>query len=243
MLPRSLPGEPAGSNRPVDVPAAGPLGGGPDNIEPNLENELERCARGMNLRLSFRREARDMFLTFATSREARWTGDFRDFNAAIRRMATLCSGGRIGVEEITEKLARLRSAWGSLHRRLADGGGPRGDLERVGTFSARSGRPNSIISTAYSSTRCSASARTRPPPRRPDGGCSRSLALERRRPTTPTASGSTSPDSASSGAIFVASEHVPVLGSGLDRRGTSGPITFVGRPAMNGFDTTIRRLR
>jgi transcriptional regulatory protein RtcR len=87
------------------------LGERPEDIEPNLEYELEQCARASNLRLTFTRQARAQFLSFAASADARWTNNFRDFNAAIRRMATLCSGGRIGTEEVTEEIARLRESW------------------------------------------------------------------------------------------------------------------------------------
>jgi transcriptional regulatory protein RtcR len=65
----------------------------------------------MNLRLSFSREARERFLEFATSRDALWAGNFREFNGAIRRMATLCKGGRIGVDQVAEEIERLRDAW------------------------------------------------------------------------------------------------------------------------------------
>jgi transcriptional regulatory protein RtcR len=90
-----------------------------EDIEPNLEYELEECARAMNQHLSFSREARERFLGFATSADARWTGNFRDLNAAVRRMATLCPGGRIGVDEVNEEIGRLRAGWGHAPR---DGG-------------------------------------------------------------------------------------------------------------------------
>jgi len=83
----------------------------PEDVEPNLEYELEHCARTMKLRVTFSREARERFVSFATSSEARWTGNFRDFNAAIRRMATLCSGGRIGSEDVSDEIARLQQGW------------------------------------------------------------------------------------------------------------------------------------
>jgi transcriptional regulatory protein RtcR len=83
----------------------------PEDVEPNLEYELEQCALAMNLRLSFSREARERFLEFATSRDALWAGNFREFNGAIRRMATLCKGGRIGVDQVAEEIERLRDAW------------------------------------------------------------------------------------------------------------------------------------
>lgn len=83
----------------------------PEDIEPNLSYELEQCSRAMNAQISFSREAREQFLAFATSSDALWAGNFRDFIAAIRRMATLCTGGRISVDDVTEEVERLRSAW------------------------------------------------------------------------------------------------------------------------------------
>jgi transcriptional regulatory protein RtcR len=80
----------------------------PEDIEPNLEFELEYRSRAMNKNLTFSREARAQFLTFATSPEATWPANFRDFSAAIRRMATLSAGGRIGTQEVSDEIARLR---------------------------------------------------------------------------------------------------------------------------------------
>jgi transcriptional regulatory protein RtcR len=91
----------------------------PEDIEPNLEYEVEQYARTANRVLSFSREARERFLSFATSAEAAWTGNFRDFNAAIRRMATLSTGGRIGVGEVTEEVERLRASWARARPREA----------------------------------------------------------------------------------------------------------------------------
>jgi transcriptional regulatory protein RtcR len=82
-----------------------------EDIEPNLDYELERLGRQMNLRLTFSREARDQFLAFASSPDAIWPGNFRDFGAAVRRMATLAPGGRIGVDQVEEELARLFAGW------------------------------------------------------------------------------------------------------------------------------------
>jgi transcriptional regulatory protein RtcR len=96
----------------------------PEDIEPNLEYELEQCARTMNLHLTFSREAREQFLSFSTAADAQWTGNFRDFHAAIRRMATLCSGGRIGVDEVTEEIGRLRDGWRRTPRHRNDASPP-----------------------------------------------------------------------------------------------------------------------
>jgi transcriptional regulatory protein RtcR len=82
-----------------------------EDIEPNLDFELERVGDARHQRLSMSREARERYLAFARSAEARWTGNFRDFGASLRRMATLCDGGRISVKEVDEELERLRTQW------------------------------------------------------------------------------------------------------------------------------------
>jgi transcriptional regulatory protein RtcR len=97
----------------------------PEDIPPNLEYELDRWAQSSGEAVTFNREARERFLAFASSREAAWLGNFRDFNAAVRRMATLASGGRITGEIVEEELGRLREAW---RRDGAQGGGLVDDL-------------------------------------------------------------------------------------------------------------------
>lgn len=83
----------------------------PEDIEPNLDYELAQWERRRGHRVSFNREARERFLEFATSSEARWSGNFRDFNAALTRMATLARGGRIDEALAKEEIERLREAW------------------------------------------------------------------------------------------------------------------------------------
>ncbi|MGK3999910.1 RNA repair transcriptional activator RtcR [Sorangium sp. So ce1024] len=90
-----------------------------EDIEPNLEYELEASARLLGVRITMSRDARARFLRFATSREALWPGNFRDFNAAVTRMATLAPGGRIGVDVVEEEIERLSEAW----RRVRAAGG------------------------------------------------------------------------------------------------------------------------
>lgn len=83
----------------------------PEDIEPNLQYELDRYAEKAGAHVTFNKEAREAFLRFATSGQARWSANFRDLNAAITRMATLAGGGRIRKEDVEEELARLRLAW------------------------------------------------------------------------------------------------------------------------------------
>jgi transcriptional regulatory protein RtcR len=83
-----------------------------EDVEPNLAYELDLAAKLLGVRVTMSREARERFLRFATSREAAWTGNFRDLNAAVTRMATLSPGGRITGPVVEEEVARLAALWG-----------------------------------------------------------------------------------------------------------------------------------
>jgi len=85
----------------------------PEDLSPNLDFELDRLGSSLNLRLTMTREAREEYLSFARSKSAAWRGNFRDFGASLRRMATLCDGGRIGSGDVASELVRLREQWGS----------------------------------------------------------------------------------------------------------------------------------
>jgi transcriptional regulatory protein RtcR len=61
-----------------------------------------------------RKEARKALLDFALGSSAKWTGNFRDLNAAVVRMATLAQGGRISVEIVEEEIGRLNATWTAL---------------------------------------------------------------------------------------------------------------------------------
>jgi transcriptional regulatory protein RtcR len=98
----------------------------PEDVEPNLDYELTECAQRTGRQVTLSREARQAFLRFATSPEARWPGNFRDFNAAVERMATFAAGGRITAEIVGEEIARLKEAWTE-----ATGTGPVTAIDRV----------------------------------------------------------------------------------------------------------------
>jgi transcriptional regulatory protein RtcR len=83
----------------------------PEDIGPNLLFELDQASKELGLRVTMNKEAQESFLRFATSPEARWSGNFRDLNAAVLRMSTLAPGGRITREGVDEELGRLRSKW------------------------------------------------------------------------------------------------------------------------------------
>ncbi|MCC7139001.1 MAG: sigma 54-interacting transcriptional regulator [Planctomycetes bacterium] len=88
-----------------------PLRERPEDVEPNLDFELEAASRTLERRVTMSREARAAFLAFATSARGVWAGNFRDLNAAVLRMATLASGGRVTEADVREEVARLEEAW------------------------------------------------------------------------------------------------------------------------------------
>ncbi|HVK58400.1 MAG TPA: RNA repair transcriptional activator RtcR [Candidatus Kapabacteria bacterium] len=88
-----------------------PLARRREDIEPNLDYELAQFSRASGRNFTFNKEARARFVTFAQSPEALWSGNFRDLNAAVKRMATLSGNDRIGVDCVEEEIERLRAAW------------------------------------------------------------------------------------------------------------------------------------
>jgi len=82
-----------------------------EDIEPNLNFELDRFGEKSGRRVTFSREARERFLSFALSPGAAWAANFRDLNAAVARMATLAPGGRISTQVVDEETERLSAAW------------------------------------------------------------------------------------------------------------------------------------
>ncbi len=83
----------------------------PEDIPPNLLYELDQASQTLGTRVTMNKEGQEHFLRFATSPEARWSGNFRDLNAAVLRMATLAQGGRVTRENVDEELERLRTQW------------------------------------------------------------------------------------------------------------------------------------
>ena len=90
-----------------------------EDIEPNLDFELDRFAEKAGRRVTFSREARDTFLAIALSPTANWSGNFRDLNAAVARMATLAPGGRISTQIVEEEIRRLLASWSAPSESLS----------------------------------------------------------------------------------------------------------------------------
>ena len=75
-----------------------------EDIEPNLDFELARHARVTGESVTFNKEARERYLRFAVSGEARWSANFRDLSASVTRMATLAHAGRIDEKGVDSKV-------------------------------------------------------------------------------------------------------------------------------------------
>ena len=82
-----------------------------EDIAPNLDFELARAPERLGTHVTMNRAARDRFLAWAKSPEASWPASFRDFGAAVIRMATLAPGGRVDIATVDEEIARLEAAW------------------------------------------------------------------------------------------------------------------------------------
>lgn len=79
-----------------------------EDIEPNLEYELANFGRKTGKHVSFNKEARKRFLSFALDSKNPWNGNFRDLNAMVVRMATLADGGRITEALVKDEIRRIQ---------------------------------------------------------------------------------------------------------------------------------------
>ena len=94
----------------------------PEDIEPNLDYELEQAAHALRAPGDLQqRGARALPAPSRPRPRRRGRGNFRDFNAAVPRMATLAPGGRITREVVDEEIARLRAQWATGARSAAAG--------------------------------------------------------------------------------------------------------------------------
>ncbi|MDR9772968.1 RNA repair transcriptional activator RtcR [Rhizobium hidalgonense] len=84
-----------------------------EDIEPNLDFELRRYLEREGENVTFNKEARDRYLTFATGPQAVWSANFRDLSASVTRMATLAPHGRITTDVVDDEVRRLNAFWRS----------------------------------------------------------------------------------------------------------------------------------
>jgi transcriptional regulatory protein RtcR len=82
-----------------------------EDIEPNLDYEMNRFAEKTGKKIRFNREAKELFLSLATGRDALWRGNFRDLSAGVTRMGILAEESRITTDIVREEWARLEDGW------------------------------------------------------------------------------------------------------------------------------------
>lgn len=83
----------------------------PEDIEPSLDYLLTLSAKDSGHTTRFNKEAKTLFLNFATSQQSLWRGNFRDLTATVTRMTTLAHNGRITIELVEAEIARLEWLW------------------------------------------------------------------------------------------------------------------------------------
>lgn len=84
-----------------------------EDIAPNIDYELRRFSEETGSVLRFNSDALKLYLDFAQSEEAIWTGNFRDLAASITRLGTLSNNYRINVSDVKKEIERLRTDWRS----------------------------------------------------------------------------------------------------------------------------------
>ena len=94
-----------------------------EDIEPNLDYELNKFGQKTGKHISFNKEARERFLAFALAPTNPWSGNFRDLNAMVVRMATLADGGRITEDLVEEEIVRCSNPKGNVKREMENGCG------------------------------------------------------------------------------------------------------------------------
>ena len=72
---------------------------------------MQRYAETNGDTVTFNKEARERYLSFATSPDALWLANFRDLGASVTRMGTLAHSGRITEAIVMEEIERLKGRW------------------------------------------------------------------------------------------------------------------------------------
>lgn len=82
-----------------------------EDIEPNLDFELTKFSAANHRKMSFNKEARQAYLKFALSGQAKWTANFRDLAASVTRLCTFTQGSRIDLASVEKEIERLQDSW------------------------------------------------------------------------------------------------------------------------------------
>jgi transcriptional regulatory protein RtcR len=83
----------------------------PEDIKPNLDYELKQWEEENGKLLRMNKDVKAKFLSFATSPDAKWTGNFRDLRDIVERMARLSESGFITSGVLENEINRLKQLW------------------------------------------------------------------------------------------------------------------------------------
>jgi transcriptional regulatory protein RtcR len=82
-----------------------------EDIEPNIEYLLSLTPQDIGQHARFNVEAKKQYMSFASSINGAWKGNFRDLSASMTRMATLADSGRITEAVVDAEIERLKWLW------------------------------------------------------------------------------------------------------------------------------------
>ena len=82
-----------------------------EDIEPNLNYELSKFSSLNNRKMTLNKEARQAYLKYALSSDAKWSANFRDLAASVTRLCTFADGSRIQLSSVEREIERLRKGW------------------------------------------------------------------------------------------------------------------------------------
>ena len=111
-----------------------------EDIPVNVDYEIDLFAKKKEHRVQFNKEAKNSFISFSTSNEATWSGNFRDLSSAITRLCTLADSSRITVDDVADEIVRLKRAWNPSEQQSTDNilykFLPKEQVENLDTFDA-----------------------------------------------------------------------------------------------------------
>ncbi len=81
------------------------------DLPANIDYELARLGNLAQVNYRFEANARQLYLHFAQSDEAIWSGNFRDLTASINRLTTLADDYCIKVADVQAEIGRLKHLW------------------------------------------------------------------------------------------------------------------------------------
>lgn len=82
-----------------------------EDIAPNIDHQLILASTEVGQKVQFDKLAYQLYLEFALSSRAIWSGNFRDLSASILRMATLNQQGFITQAIVKKEITRLNHLW------------------------------------------------------------------------------------------------------------------------------------